>query len=1075
MEKIEPRPPSEGPSVPPSSSSTVCINLALPPEVLYRVFTAVDDPQVLCRAERTCHLWRSIIDSQALWRNLAAKLASSRILPERLNELGKGSLIAGRYTLDDGNPRWTYLYRDLVRAIHAFNRIPGDDYRFISDQHAPGSPTLSALIAGPTIVNARSSMPELPPLPPDCPDGSYVTRRIDFTLSAVEGMRLQNRPLQNSKTPPFTDCLCPGETAAEETAWVFFADQAPNWPHLTSNIFAGMQPEQAHTTIQRGVFRAGTNGIFGDGSWHWPATPVDTNTDNDTPTTSSSATTELKEETDKTAVDATPKRPWKVFATRARSAAFANSPKAVSEDTPPPPAQPKPLPDPIKWASPIDTARSLPHSRRWDPAHSVYQSFRSAFNLSADERDRYEASTHNFEGLANSLYGAMRNQAHSDPNLRVSYRRVRHSFPELVATKIERLALPPSSSLKRDDVYPTEPAPIVNQKWNLFGGAKWSLNSVPSLAEFAALAIDGPAADLFIDSSGDTPDPWWFHETSFKFSDDQTEETFENSNTWEFRSCGDYLIVSDDISMSGPSTISCFKAGYHMEKADIDPHTFMRGAVLRNYLEAGPSSDLVWQRSMRMPGYRFDHASASPVRCTDDPNDPLAQPCYFLDQDGLALNSKTAVYATRKKVFYRLIRDQPVGADVIRNLSCMEFHVLSLENGQTLSILDLDHEKRVLTPSEPWYGWVSFVVSDTHLLACVGGNVHSDSGAEHEPDTVAMTWKEERRYGREEVFVWPLDGTPFERQNLSLPPEERKILPTGRLGVGFNGHRWWRRDRYLCLSRDGRFLCVSAKYDLIVWDLWDVKKQPIHYFYDKDDGTLKIGADGYLATTLDNVAWNGIWLQYRDVVVDPTQQSFTRHNPPVERELQRKTIFIPNNELRMLVGGADYAFQATAAGQTAVGTLERLSRRRYHPVGNDEDRSSESDDLDTDDDDDDMDDDEDGDWDFDEGMPLPWNTYTDDDDEMYEDAQSDSGSYDSDMDEMGIDVQHVPGTWTTAAAATDTGGEEIVAPAGGNSSTQRPQDAAVDDSGWGADVSAGAGEASGWTMDDVNSNVEDGW
>ncbi|EWC46651.1 hypothetical protein DRE_04138 [Drechslerella stenobrocha 248] len=1042
----EPHVPSEDSA---SSNPPLCFVNLLPPELLSSVFAAIDDPPTLCRAERTCHLWRSIIDNQSLWRNLAIKLANPRILPERLNELGKGSLITGRYAIDrkTGSAQWIYLYRDLVRNIHSFNRIPSSDYRALCYENAPGSPRLQASLGEPKITNVTSSMPDLSELPEIYAGSSaHVARRIDFTSSAVEGMRLQNRPLQTSKTPPFTDCLCPGETAAEETAWVFFADQVPAWPRLEARaIFLQLPPISSHTTIQRGVIRAGTNGIFGDGYWRWPKheTTDIPFIDPITPLKTEEAQAHSNQTNADILSSGPERRSWKVFTTTARVAATfcSNLPPSFPEsnrepanhsdtaqslheaseqhrsaffERSPEPMYPILPPGPIKWAAPIDTAHTLPHARRWDVEHTVYHSFKRVFDLNQEEQELYTTSINSLEDLTNTMYGEMKNHAHSDPNLRIVYARLEGSFPEVVATKVERLALPPGQSLKRDENYPQEPVPAINQTWNLFGKAKWSLVSVPCLDEAEALEIDQFVA------LEENPDPWWTHETQFLVSEDQEVDEFETSNKWEFHSCGDYLIVSDDVSMSGPCTISCFKAGYHTEKSNINPRNHLRGAALRNYLAAGPTSDLVWQKSMRSAGYTLDRPSLSTVRCLQDPAYPNSRPCFFLDNDGLALNSKVVVYATRKKIFYKLDANCLMRDDAIDNLSCMEFHVISLENGQTLNILELEHEKRMLASLEPWYGWTSFVVSDTHLLATVGGNMHIDSGAEHESNTVARTWNNEHRYGREEIFVWPLDD-PTGQQNLSLPLDERKILPTGRLAAGFNEHRWWRRDRYLCLSRDGRFLSASSKYDLIVWDLWDLKVAPAHYYFDKEAGGLELGADGYPISTADNVAWNGVWLQYRDIVVDPAKKNFTQSNPQPDHELRRGVIFIPNSELRMHIGGADYTFQSTVAGQVAAGNLDRVLKRRYHPGTHDDDEESdESTDWETDpevasDYDIDMADshfhlDEDGNYFFD-----PDSNYDDDDEEMYD-------SDDSEAVEAGFDISYVGHTQTTPATASETHG-----------------------------------------------------
>ncbi|KAF3931841.1 hypothetical protein ABW19_dt0203215 [Dactylella cylindrospora] len=994
----------------------VCLVNLLPPEILYRIFSSFDDAGSLCRAERTCHFWRSIIDSQSLWRNLAIKLAGNRILPERVNELGKGSLITGRYIPDDdsgfggvgGGGRWIYLYRDLVRNIHTLNRIGSLDHSNYLDWTGEGDGEEGTTTAfGPEVVTVGSSMLELSAIPHEYQGSkdSYVTRKIDFALSAIEGMRLQYRPLLISKTPAFTDAICPGETVVDDSAWVYLADQATLWPRVTAeDIFKSGSARDSSVTIQRGVFRAGKHGICDEGDWCWTeksmgetTKPEEIKTDEATVDPSEAPGPTEGEQSEQK------KRHWKVFATKAKSATSSNlslpliQPESRSDietpasELPPNIEAPRETSNlkppfkrtrlPIKWATPIDSVNTLPHARRWNASGTVFDSYKNMFNLQPTDEEHYRSSIERTYTLTNVLHSEMKNQAHSDPNLRIVYQRAKPgSIYDIVAYRVDRLALPSSSSLNNNGSNGKEPEAAVNQSWSLFGKASWSLNSVPVTTSTAD--IDSGKLDP---SGKPIMDPYWYHETQYINPHIPSEGIWETGHTWEYRSCGDYLIISDDISMHGPCTISCFKAGYHKEKDTVDASKYLRGAALRNYTAAGPTSDLIWQKSLKQEGYLYDETIGAVVPSTD-----TDRAGYFLDNDGLSLNSRVVIYATRKKVYYE--RDLGNLAFVTRTQSCMEFHVIAIETGHTINILELDHERRDIQPNHvPWYGWTSFAMSDTHLVATVGGNVHRSAGAENSEDPQIRTWKKENRYGREEVFIWPLD---VPEQNLSLRPEERMIQPNGKLGVGFDLFRWWRRDRYVGISREGRFVCVSSKYDLVVWDLW-TSTQPIHYIFDKKSGGLKLGPDGYPPTNFENVSWNGIWLQYRDVIIDPEHQALTNSNPnpAAEKELHRGVIFIPNTEIRMLLNGADYDFQSNPACRNALEDLGKRMAGRFRGLHGDEDSSSDEEDEDFDSDDDDDDEgDHDADLDWDEDGEFFWGggsgglsdgeEYDDEDDDM---------------------------------------------------------------------------------------------
>ncbi|KAF3290353.1 hypothetical protein TWF132_006921 [Orbilia oligospora] len=1075
------------------------INL-LPTELLYRIFTTIDEPKTLCRAERTCHRWQSIINSQALWRNLATKISSARILPERFNELGKGSLIAGRYVVDEEGGHWHYMYRDLVRNIHCLNRIPNashDCSSLTKDENNLENKD------GLEILQVVSSMSDLSELPKDYGGSkdAYVTRKIDLTSSAIEGMRLQPRPLVISKTPPFTDSLCPGETSFDETAWVYYADQLALWPRPHREIiFETRTADKCHTTIQKGVLRSGVNGIFGEGKWSW-IDPEKTESQCDQPT----ALDPVAEDVKGGLSSSEQKKPWKVFTTKSKSTSSSIAPSStisatannrnhqdgansdetataiakeiaglstteiapiLKQGSPTKPLYPE---GSLKWAASIDSPNTLPHARRWDPNHTVFSSYRNKFNLTRESNPEC-ATPQAVESVINTLFGETSSQAHSDPNLRINYRRIGSGFPDMVAVNVDRLALPPSKSVQKDPTHPAEPIPMVNQSWNLFGGAKWSLNSVSFLNEIEALEMEQKNG-----TTSSSSEPWWFHETRYQTGEQEPPHVWETSHKWEYRSCGDYLIISDDIGMSGPCTISCFKTGYHNEKSTANPTTYLRGAALRNYLAAGPSSDLIWQKSLKSGGFILDLASAAPVHSLEHPDLDRGRPSYFLDNDGLTLNSKVVVYATRKKVFYTLSYDNTIMLEGSgQSLTCMEFHVIAIETGHTINILDLEHETRTLELyGASWYGWASFVMSDTHLIATVGGHIHEDQGAEQMENSIAPTWTRDDRYGREEVFIWPLD-TP--NQNMSLAPEERKIFPTGRLAVGFNKHKWWHRDRYLSLSRDGRFLAASSKYTLVVWDLWlGDQDGVVHYFEQYTNGL-----QGYEISKAGDVAWNGIWLQYRDIIVDPSRKTFTNSNPNYEHELLRKVIFIPNNEIHLLLQSSASEFTKTEEGKQALKELDLKLIRRYLP-SSDSDSDETSDSWTTDDDDEDEDYESDSDDDYDsDGGGFRSQMYMDDGDWDGEgDYDPDYGTDDDDDDDNDDDdsgdgvqgseytVQHVnppsesrdqpPKVKKRKLEATET---EV-----GESSAAGRSQAPVPVVGWGDAEKGGDGKGDGWGTD----------
>ncbi|KAK6498129.1 hypothetical protein TWF506_004368 [Arthrobotrys conoides] len=982
------------------SPDVPCPINSLPAELLYRIFAILDEPQTLCRAERTCHRWRSIIDSQALWRNLATKISSARILPERFNELGKGSLITGRYVTGEEGGHWNYMYRDLVRNIHCLNRIPNASY---DNSSPPEKQEEVGIESDLEIIQVISSMYELSDLPENYAGSkdAYVTRRIDFTSSAIEGMRLQPRPLVISKTPPFTDSLCPGETTFEETAWVYYADQLALWPRPHREIiFSKESPAKCQTTVQKGVLRAGANGIFGEGAWSWTDLQK---TENQYDMSSAPLTEDAKG-----GPSCEQKRPWKDGGNLDETATAIAKEIAGLSTTEIAPILKKSssaellYPEgALKWAAPIDSSNTLPHARRWDTNHTVFSSYRNKFNLTPESNPECR-TVQTVENVVNTLFGETSSQAHSDPNLRIHYRRLGSGFPDMVAVKVDRLALPPSQSIQKDPALPAEPISVVNQSWNLFGDAKWSLNSVPFLKE--AEALDMEQRTSVTDSSSE---PWWFHETCYRSSEQEPPQIWETSHKWEYRSCGDYLIISDDIGMSGPCTISCFKTGYHNDKSAVDPKTYLRGAALRNYLAAGPSSDLIWQKSLKSGGFVLDMANATLVHALEHPSIDQGRPSYFLDNDGLALNSKVVVYATRKKVFYTLNPDYAIMMEGSGDsLTCMEFHVIAIETGETINILDLEHEIRTIEPwVTSWYGWTSFVMTDTHLIATVGGHIHEDQGAEQLEDSIARTWSRDNRYGREEVFIWPLD---ISNQNMSLAPEERKILPTGKLAVGFNEHKWWHRDRYLSLSRDGRFLAALSKYTLVVWDLWLGNNDGVVHYFDQHTN----GLQGVKVSKTGDTACNGIWLQYRDIIVDPNHENFTNSNPNYEHELLRKVIFIPNNEIRLLLQSTDCEFEKTEIGERELKELEIKLGRRYLP-GSDTDSDESSDSWTTDDDPRDYDygsgsDDDDDHSSSSDGFPSDPERYDDDVgwDPDYGNSDDDDDDDDSDDDNDAGDGPH---------------------------------------------------------------------
>jgi len=489
--------------------------------------------------------------------------------------------------------------------------------------------------------------------------------------------------------------------------------------------------------------------------------------------------------------------------------------------------------------------------------------------------------------------------AHSDANLRMVIENSKYvSLKEWtsVIARVERLSMPVQ---QRKSASSVDNQPVVTKSWNLPSPeAHWSLNK-----------------PMFDHASHGARD---LNELSFI-----TDASPDQECTWEFRSCGDWLILSDDVGGRQPCTISCFKVNVHVEKTSkIAQMNDDMEFKARNLLLAGSHSDLVWQKQMRR-----DPTQVSDRVVTLNGNQ--METCGgFYDNDGLSLTSTCIIYASRKFLYTAKHNDLHI---IYRQDAIMEFHIMSLENGgQTMRILHLDLETRPVSPS--WFGWTSFASTDTHLVASIGGT-DIDQLTEDVPGS--RCWILPERYGREEIFIWPLDGDGSDITEKDVYMETNKVDPSGRLGTGMNSRTdlWRARDKYVSISRDGRYICVSLEHALVVWDMFDHGRiEGIYHsdlsmcLFSLDLHHLGLGARHVHVLTISDVPqhyknadhfrinlrtasindlpWNALWIKYRDILVSPSSTN-AAVNTPNETVLASSAVYIPNSKLRQDMDGVD--------------------------------------------------------------------------------------------------------------------------------------------------------------------------
>ena len=255
---------------------------------------------------------------------------------------------------------------------------------------------------------------------------------------------------------------------------------------------------------------------------------------------------------------------------------------------------------------------------------------------------------------------------------------------------------------------------------------------------------------------------------------------------WEFKSCGAYLLVCDDNSGCRASTVSCF-AGRAPKVSSSS----------RRLSPSAPASDVKWQRKMAV---RPSLSSAE----------------YWLDNDGYAVNAAVCAYSTRRHIM------PATSSSPERYRAVMEFHLLNLQTGDTVKILNLAEEERSII--RQCCMWCSFTLGDGILIASLGGI----GGVA--PLTDGDYWSltgYRRRYGYENVFVWDLGSEPDPAPEVvpaagpfrgDIKGEVHMTRPTSRVPVP---QGWGDLDKYVVLSGCGRYLGVTAGWKTAVWDLED--------------------------------------------------------------------------------------------------------------------------------------------------------------------------------------------------------------------------------------------------------------
>jgi len=408
---------------------------------------------------------------------------------------------------------------------------------------------------------------------------------------------------------------------------------------------------------------------------------------------------------------------------------------------------------------PVDHDKFI-NSQRWGPPEkSIHASIYNAFGPQGPERGHgskgqngqyappgsswltSEKILWTMDKVADTgLVGFGKSLLHSDANLRLVPRLVKK---QVEVAAVERLAMVRSDG---NEV-------VVNMEWKMPGSIK----------------------DLSLDSTTTTLD----------FDEIWDEDTGDIRVCWEFKSCGAYLIVSDDNSGRRASTVSCF-AGRVPKVPDLSG----------KLSPSTPASDLKWQRRMVV---RPSVSSAE----------------YWLDNDGYAVNASVCAYSTRRHIM------PATSSNPERYRAVMEFHLLSLQTGDTVKILNLAEEERSII--RQCYMWCSFTLGDGVLVASLGGLGNVARLADE--DSYWSHTGPRRRYGYENVFVWDLGSEPDPAPDVipaagpfrgDIKGEAHMTRPTSRIPVP---QGWGDLDKYVVLSGCGRYLGVTAEWKTAVWDL----------------------------------------------------------------------------------------------------------------------------------------------------------------------------------------------------------------------------------------------------------------
>ena len=190
------------------------------------------------------------------------------------------------------------------------------------------------------------------------------------------------------------------------------------------------------------------------------------------------------------------------------------------------------------------------------------------------------------------------------------------------------------------------------------------------------------------------------------------------------------------------------------------------------------------------------------------------------DNDGLRMTSSTIAFASRryqtptgKRAHFKIYLFSTRTGDLIRTLTLPQE---GLRGG-------LDHTD----------AWCSFAISDTHVLATIGG--HNTR---------------EKRWQYPELLVWELRGS-------GTAPSWTARLP-----------KEWseKEDTYVTVSPDGMRACVAAAWSCGIWDL--VTKRCIGVWNVPDGKTIYDvleRRDFGRPDRMMDTSWNGMWVGYRDV------------------------------------------------------------------------------------------------------------------------------------------------------------------------------------------------------------------